>query len=445
MWKVVARDRGAKTAQRLVELAGNHKDVLANEVARVDIAEFLKRSASKKVALIDVRAPCEFNKGRVLGAYNLPLLDDEDRASIGTMYKRAGRKEAVKLGFQLVSPKIPSMIEQALGILQSANANTFAVYCARGGLRSQLTSSFLHSVFVNQKPTKLMESLEERPESPHRNARSLIHDSPRNSLPDVEEIFICDGGYKAYRNYMLSSFEELNLQPQIHIIGGRTGAGKSRLLRKLRDTYKEQIIDLEALANHRGSAFGRIGEINPQPSSEQFGNLLGSHWRGLDLSRPVYIEDEGPNIGDCQIPPKLYAAMRNAPLVVRLEVPEGLRISNLVKDYCTAIDKASFPGEYMAWETDMKNSCIRLRKRLGDERLTNILQALEDSNYALVAQTLLLYYDRLYEKHIMKNRDLRHFITVQLRESDLSKSDVDAYSLLAQNMLKAIDTVKRTT
>lgn len=212
-------------------------------------------------------------------------------------------------------------------------------------------------------------------------------------------VFVVDGGYKAFRRWALERCgPKCGLPaPRVCVVGGRTGVGKTRALLALR-AKGEQIIDLEGLANHAGSAFGWVGR-EPQPTSEHYSNLVACEWHALDASRWVFIEDEGPHVGRCSVDPLLFERMRNAPLVLRMVAPREVRLHTLVEDYATS-ELRSHPE----WMPTMRESVDKLVKRLGGDRVREIREKLEAGDFTAVAEGLLEYYDGLYDKHLMSKR-----------------------------------------
>lgn len=299
-------------------------------------AEFLELARTRPV--IDVRSPAEFAHAHVPGAVSIPLFDNEERARVGTTYKQIGRDEAVLQGLDVVGPKLAGFVRQVREL--AAYGDDMLVHCWRGGMRS---GSFAW----------LLETSGFR-------------------------VATLQGGYKAYRQEVLQAFE----QPQnIVILGGKTGSAKTDVLAQLQQRG-EQVIDLEALANHKGSSYGRIGQL-PQPTSEQFENLLYQQWTQLDPTRRVWIEDESRSVGVCFVPPGLWQQMRTAP-VVFLDVDLEQRVDYLVDTY------GQFPHEELLEATD------RLKKRLGNDRHQLAMQAIERRDYAEVTRITLQYYDKAY-------------------------------------------------
>jgi len=319
-------------------------------MARLSVHEFLTQA--KQLPVLDVRSPAEYQAGHVPGAHNLPLFTNEERAQVGTLYKQTGRHEAFLRGLDLVGPKMRSMVEAAYEL---AVENKVLVHCWRGGMRSEsvawlLTTSGLHA----------------------------------NTL---------EGGYKAYRGATLKIYQ--NPLP-IMMVGGATGSGKTEILKKLKQ-QGEQVIDLEKLANHRGSAFGGIGQ-QVQPTSEQFQNNLFAVWQSLDLSRTIWVEDESFSIGGVQLPHEFWEHMKQAPVVV-VKVPHPLRVQRLVQDY----------GHLNP--VKLAQAIQTIERRLGGLRTQQALRALEEERLADVADLLLKYYDRSYQRNLERKPGcLRHVL-----------------------------------
>ncbi|WP_019988545.1 tRNA 2-selenouridine(34) synthase MnmH [Rudanella lutea] len=310
----------------------------------LSVDEFLKKAQT--LPIIDVRSPGEYAHAHLPGAVNIPLFDNEERALVGTKYKQAGKDAAVLLGLDYVGPKMSGFVRKARKL--NPTGKEVLVHCWRGGMRSGSFSWLLNTAGIR--------------------AHTL------------------EGGYKAYRNTVLAAFAEPR---QLLILGGKTGSGKTDILKQLA-AQGEQIIDLEALANHKGSSYGSIGQ-EPQTSTEQFENRVFEHWRALDPTRRIWLEDESRNIGTCFIPMALWLQMRAAP-VAFVDVPKPVRIERLVREY-TGIDHS-----LLVEATD------RIRKRLGGKATQDALEALAQNDYATVADLTLHYYDKAY-LHGLGGRD----------------------------------------
>ena len=288
--------------------------------------------------IIDVRSPGEFAHAHIPGAVNMPLFDNEERALVGTKYKQAGKDQAVLLGLDIVGPKMSGFVRQARKL--NPQGKEVLVHCWRGGMRSGSMAWLLNTAGLR--------------------AQTL------------------EGGYKAYRNTVLAGLAEPR---NLLILGGKTGSGKTDVLKQLA-AKGEQVIDLEGLAHHKGSSYGAIGQL-PQPSSELFENLIYDQWQRLDPTRRIWLEDESRNVGSCFIAPPLWVQMRAAP-VAFIEVPKDVRVKRLVHEY-TGIDHAL-----------LVEATARIERRLGGLAAKQCLAALAENDYATVADLTLVYYDKAY-------------------------------------------------
>lgn len=310
---------------------------------RLDIADFLRESSSR--VLLDVRSPGEYAQGHIPGAVSFPLFSDEERALVGTCYKQQGKEQALELGLELVGPKMAGFIRQAR---QLAPDRRLAVHCWRGGQRSgSMAWLFRQAGF---------------------------------------EVATLDGGYKKYRRYVLDGFQEIQLD--MRVVGGRTGSGKTKILKELA-LLGEQIVDLEGLAHHKGSAFGSIGEI-AQPTVEQFENDLFQALSALDPQRQVWIENESRSIGRVYIPAPFWEKMR-ASTLFNVQIPETARIDNLLQDYVLT-DKSELEAAF-----------LRIDKKLGGQHLKAALEALRADDFATAARIALHYYDKTYQHGLENN------------------------------------------
>ena len=300
----------------------------------IDIETYLK---SRSKPTIDVRSPSEFAKGHIPGALNIPLFNDDERAQVGIAYKNRGRNQAIALGLRLVGEKAESLMES---LSRFEPGEQVFVHCWRGGMRSEAFAWLA-----------LRSGL---------GSRRIA------------------GGYKSYRRAAHASFAE---QKQIVILSGYTGVGKTALLDDLR-AEGEQVIDLEALACHRGSAFGGIGQPD-QPTVEQFENELFDQWIDIVPNRPVWIEDESQSIGRINLPGPLWNQMRDAPGIFA-EADRDSRLELLVREY------GDLPVEALG------EAIGRVKKRLGGLRYQNAMEALGKSDLAKFADIALSYYDDAY-------------------------------------------------
>lgn len=288
--------------------------------------------------LLDVRSPSEFIQGHIPGAISFPLFTDCERAQIGTVYKQQGKDAAVKLGLHFVGPKLSSYIERAenLAPLQKH----LRLYCSRGGMRSSSLAWLLQTAGF---------------------CTTLLI-----------------GGYKKYRRWTLDQFRK---NYSFIVLGGLTGSGKTELLQVLENSG-EQIIDLEKLAEHKGSSFGHLG--NPQqPSTEHFENLLAYQLSTRNIDQQIWIEDESRMIGNCYLPSDLWKQMSQS-FTLCIECTREERISRLVKTY----------GIHAREE--LVQSTHRLMKKLGAVRTKQAIQYILNNELEKAVSIVLEYYDQTY-------------------------------------------------
>ncbi len=317
-------------------------------------------------AIVDVRSPGEYAKGHIAGAVSIPLFSNQERAEIGTLYKLLGKDPAIHKGLDFLSDKLTDFVQR----FEPYRAAPLLVYCARGGMRSAAVVGLLGSLGF-----------------------------PVRQLP---------GGYKAYRNYVLSVFGH-GLPPRLIVIQGQTGVGKTLLLQRLRNA-----LDLEDCAQHRSSVFGGI---NLQPrSQQQFDAELLAALGRLDAARPVWVEGESRKIGDVTMPDALRLRMQRAPCVL-VTAPLDLRVGRIVAEYGRpdAATKAQ-------WEVALRS----LVMPLGRERVEGLIVRVHAGDYAPVVETLLLdYYDLRYQ-HSMRN--YRYDLTVDSADLDAAVAELEAYA-----------------
>lgn len=305
-------------------------------VERISIDTYLKKYSD--ITIVDVRSPGEFAKGHIPGAHNIALFSNEERAEVGTVYKRKSKEKAIELGYVFVNPKLDYFVSASQKI---ASDNIIAIHCWRGGMRSEAFANHLHE-------------------------------------NGFTKVYVIESGYKAFRNYVLSFFEQ---RFKLKILGGYTGSGKTDILYIL-PKKGEQVVDLEGIAHHKGSAFGAIGE-HEQPTVEQFENNLFQIMRHLDLNKHIWLEDESINIGKVIIPRPLYLQMREN-WVYFIDIPVLERAKYLVQTY------GLFEKE------KLHESILKISKRLGYDRAQSAIKALAADDLLTVAEITLRYYDKAY-------------------------------------------------
>ncbi len=298
--------------------------------------------------IIDVRTPAEFAEDHIPGAVNCPVLSNEERITVGTLYQQVSPFEARKLGAALIAKNIAHHLETRFHDYPKSWRPL--VYCWRGGQRSGAMSIILAQ--VGWAAHKL------------------------------------EGGYKTYRRYVLEQLETLPSRYTFRVVCGPTGSGKSRLLAALAQVG-QQVLDLEGLAQHRGSVLGNLPQ-QPQPSQKWFDSLLLQALRGFDPSRPVYVEAESKKIGSIALPSSLFDAMHASPCLL-LEVPLEIRVAGLLEDYRYYVEHPETFIEHLK----------PLHKFHGAKQLEHWSAMIRAGDFpAMVAELLTLHYDPSYAKAI---------------------------------------------
>ncbi|SFV55355.1 Selenophosphate-dependent tRNA 2-selenouridine synthase [hydrothermal vent metagenome] len=326
--------------------------------------------------LIDVRAPIEFVKGSFPNATNLPLMSNDERHQVGICYKKYGNSEATKLGHTLVSGEIrESRIADWCEFVES-NPNAM-LYCFRGGERSQISQRWLAQKGI--------------------------------------DIVRLRGGYKAFRQYLIETLESSSKSINPIVLGGRTGSGKTILLQEV-----ENMIDLEALANHRGSSFGRY--TTPQPSQIDFENSLAyAMVKQIESNhKHIIFEDEGRNIGQSYLPKVFVDTLSKAPLII-LERDIQERIDITLDEYVASAQQNyinnGIDDPISSWSSDILDSMRRIERRLGGLRYQKLIHiftnAIElqrrdgvlDGHREWIEYLLVEYYDPMYDYQISKREN----------------------------------------
>lgn len=321
-------------------------------VQKIDIDDFILETSASigSSIIIDVRSPAEFEHAHIPSALNLPLFDNEQRAMIGTTYKKQSREAAIKAGLPLFGNKMLSMVETVESWIAAAQKDndltkpTLYVHCWRGGMRSAAMAWLLD--LYGYKVIQLT------------------------------------GGYKAYRNWVLAQF---TIPYSLKVLGGYTGSGKTEILQAL-DKKNYAVIDLEGIAHHKGSAYGAIGQL-PQPSQEMFENILATKlWEVNKNNKPIWIEDESQRIGTVLIPTPLFHLMRNSTCYF-MTIPFEQRLAFIVEGY------GKFDAQSLIEATE------RIQKRLGGLETKNAVAHIMQGELKEAFSILLKYYDKWYEKN----------------------------------------------
>lgn len=297
-------------------------------------------------AIIDARAPGEFAEDHLPQAVSMPVLGDDERARVGTLYKQVSAFEAKKLGAALVSRNVADHIERHL--MDKPKTWRPLVYCWRGGQRSGAFSHIL---------------------------REIGWDAHR-----------LQGGYKAWRRQVIEKLAELPSRFQFRVVSGATGSGKSRLLEALA-TQGAQVLHLEQLAAHKGSVLGNL-PTQAQPAQKGFESSLLAELARFDPARPVFVEAESRKIGRLQVPEALLEAIRGAP-GMRIEATLAARVAFLLRDYDYAVADPAWLLERLG----------HLRGLQSNETLDRWRKLVEAGDFAsLVEELLIRHYDPLYER-----------------------------------------------
>jgi len=346
-------------------------------IQKITIQEFIQLAAINPV--LDVRSPGEYTHAHIPGAYSLPLFTDEERKVVGTAYKQQSRQAAIKIGLDYFGVKMKAMVEQVEALIDGRNSMAgkelkttnsqpttanILVHCWRGGMRSAGVAWLLDLYGF--------------------------------------KVYTLVGGYKAYRKWVRDQFE---ITYPLKVLGGYTGSGKTLVLQQLQEAGLP-VINLEALSNHKGSAFGALGEA-PQPTQEMFENLLAEALAGAtgafaNEQRPtanvsLWIEDESQRIGNIKIPDSFWVQMRSNEIAF-LDIPFEERLSYLTKEY------GKFEKEKLV------NAVIRIQKRLGGLETKNAISFLLENNHKECFRILLKYYDKWYGKGLYNREGINELL-----------------------------------
>jgi tRNA 2-selenouridine synthase len=323
-----------------------------------------------KNSIIDVRAPVEFAQGSLPGSVNLPILSDEDRHQVGTVYKKQGQAAAIELGQNLVSGAMKESRVQAWIDFLKLHPEAI-VTCFRGGLRSKISQEWILQAGISRPRLK--------------------------------------GGYKAFRQFLRDEMDRLSGQ-DLCVVSGATGSGKTQVLKEIQE--HRPILDLEGLAHHRGSAFGAYSAA--QPTQIDFENRLSRQLiliENLRSQKSVAVEDESRMIGKCVQPEKFFNRLRLSSLVF-IEEPLESRVEEILQEYILRISDEDRPGAYLRYATALQ----RISSKLGDLRYRelreDLQQAIQHSNdhadfsrhKAWIEKLLVWYYDPVYTRSLEQRK-----------------------------------------
>ena len=294
----------------------------------------------KNAVIIDTRSPREYEKDRIPGSVNIPILDNEERKVVGIMYKENPDK-ATKKGYEYYNKKLPNMLEQ---FKKLDKKKKIIIYCWRGGMRSQTIVKLVSELGL--------------------------------------DALLLEGGYRAYRQYVREQLENYTPSFTFIVLYGLAGSGKTELIKKLKPS-----IDLEGLAQHRSSNFGAIG-LNPR-EQKLFESLLFVRLKELENEKFVFVEGESHKVGRVFIPNAIFSAMKKG-IGVRVNCSIENRAKQIVKDYFTH-------GE----EDKIREIIVYLKPHLTSKVVERLLKLMDEKNYEEVSKILLQdYYDSKYEHYI---------------------------------------------
>lgn len=323
----------------------------------IDIRDLL----SDDRVLLDVRSPGEYRSGHIPYALNLPMFSDEERAQVGSVFRKKGQHLAFLRGLELFGPKMRQFVETAISY---ASEKQVAIYCWRGGMRSAAVKWLLTTAGF--------------------------------------QVTTLTGGYKSFRHWVLQQFSKPR---QLVLLGGSTGCAKTWVLYAL-GKLGEQMLDLESLAGHRGSSFGALGR-SAQPTQEHFENKLAYLLRSFDDNRPIWLEDESRMIGTCKIPDDLFAQMMASPLFI-MHRSRQERLNHICVEY------GYHPRD------ELIKATTRITKRLGHQRTQEALRCIRSGDIKSASQLVLDYYDKAYERSLSRRSD-RRVITLPKRDCSISE------------------------
>lgn len=336
--------------------------------------------------LFDVRSPAEFEHAHIPGAHSLPLFDNEQRAIVGTTYKKQSREDAIKVALPFFGEKMKQMIEVVEKLSsefekQNNQKPNLIVHCWRGGMRSAAVAWLLDLYGF--------------------------------------KVIQLQGGYKAYRNWVTDKCT----QPlSLKVLGGYTGSGKTEILQALAEKGNA-VIDLEGLAKHKGSSFGALGQ-GVQPSQEMFENLLSNAILEQEKKgMTIWVEDESQRIGTVMIPTSFFSQLKNSTCYF-MRIPFEARLSFIVLQY----------GNFS--KSDLMDATHRIQKRLGGLETKNAIQAIQEGDLKNAFSILLKYYDKWYNKFfkLEKNNENGEVVLKNIEWIDAHKVDPFSNAKLLVNL-----------
>lgn len=298
---------------------------------------------------VDVRAPIEFNEATIPGAVNIPIFDDKERALLGEVYNSVSSSAAMEKGLEIVSAKLPKIYFEFKKLKE--NYKNIIIFCWRGGMRSRAITSILQ-------------------------------------VMKMDDVFLLEGGYKGYRKYIYNKLNIMNFTFDLIVLHGMTGTGKTKVLQILEEKGLP-VINIEQLAQNRGSVFGNLG-LSSSISQKMFDSLLFN--KIAEINYPfAFVEAESRRIGNLYIPNRFFAHMKEG-IHILIEAPIELRIQRIMEEYVY-----NNPVDVVNIE-DIKNRIMRLKDRLGKDKCKLMVELLSKRDFnSLIKELLLNYYDPLYQ------------------------------------------------
>lgn len=342
----------------------NQKSPLPKALLWSELAE--KRKQGDELLFLDMRSEKEFEKSHVTGASNLPLLNNEERHEVGTLYKKEGKNKAIVLGFSFFQRKSEKFLKEVEKKVASLGKNgKLVIYCARGGMRSRLTAGFL---------------------------ASLGH-----------PVLLAEGGYKAYRKQVLETLEEKLVHHPLLVLHGHTGSGKTELIKELeKPCYEIGTLDFEGLAHHSGSTFGNLNHKEKPSTQGQFENDLYEAYKKVEHLGRIVVEIES-TLGQVKLFPKLRQALVSSPMI-QISRARAHRVNALTKEYTRD------------WNEEKKTTFLErlepLQAKFSKDCYQKLVTLLEEENFQELADILLKdHYDPRYEKSLKRYEEqiIAHF------------------------------------
>ena len=328
----------------------------SRKLSSIKIEQAIKKTNTQWV---DVRSPREYEKGHFANAINLPIFNNKQFSNLGVVYKNEGQDKAIELGQEYASSRSSAIIKK----LSELRSKDIILYCARGGMRSEGMHILLNNRGFNV---------------------NRIH-----------------RGYKSIREHMLNSFK---MQKKLIILGGNTGSGKTTILNKMKSKGLS-IIDLEKIANHRGSTFGNLG-LSKQVTQQQFENNLAFEWVNTPNQDYTYIESESRKIGRVVIPSEVWKNMSKSKYI-KIDMGIERRVKNLLKEYGS-------PDKII-----LREKVDNIEKRLGGQNAKIAKEQLDKNDLPKFCKLLLEnYYDKLYKRSFNKRSTPREVIKIDTESND---------------------------